>query len=457
MSGNGKRYFGRKRNNDGKRDEKAGLLLRAVLYFILFADAFRTADLFIIGKYGSVADITSVSIGSQVMHMLTVMIVGLAMGATVTIGRFVGADNKREAGNAVGNTVTLFTVTSLIATVILYLLAKPICAVMSTPAEAVNGAVAYLRICFLGIPFITAYNVISSVFRGMGDSKTPMYFVAAACAVNIGLDLLFMGVFAMGPAGAALGTTLSQTASVIIAGVVMKKSMNIGISVKKSDFLPRSDLMGRILRIGVPIAVQDGLIQVGFVVITIIANLRGLDDAAAVGVVEKFIGIVFLVPSSFLSSISALAAQNIGAGKPERAKKTLYDALLLTTVFGIAVSVMTQFCAEDIVRLFKDDPEVVRLGGEYLRSYVIDCVFAGIHFCFSGYFCALGRSELSFIHNMCSVALVRIPVAYFASINFPGTLYPMGWASALGSLLSVAICVTAYAILNRKKAVEKLG
>lgn len=435
------------------------LVYFSVPYFISYflQTLYGLADLFIIGKYGSVADITSVSIGSQVMHMLTVMIVGLAMGATVTIGRFVGADNKREAGNAVGNTVTLFTVTSLIATVILYLLAKPICAVMSTPAEAVNGAVAYLRICFLGIPFITAYNVISSVFRGMGDSKTPMYFVAAACAVNIGLDLLFMGVFAMGPAGAALGTTLSQTASVIIAGVVMKKSMNIGISVKKSDFLPRSDLMGRILRIGVPIAVQDGLIQVGFVVITIIANLRGLDDAAAVGVVEKFIGIVFLVPSSFLSSISALAAQNIGAGKPERAKKTLYDALLLTTVFGIAVSVMTQFCAEDIVRLFKDDPEVVRLGGEYLRSYVIDCVFAGIHFCFSGYFCALGRSELSFIHNMCSVALVRIPVAYFASINFPGTLYPMGWASALGSLLSVAICVTAYAILNRKKAVEKLG
>lgn len=435
------------------------LVYFSVPYFISYflQTLYGLADLFIIGKYGSVADITSVSIGSQVMHMLTVMIVGLAMGATVTIGRFVGADNKREAGNAVGNTVTLFTVTSLIATVILYLLAKPICAVMSTPAEAVNGAVAYLRICFLGIPFITAYNVISSVFRGMGDSKTPMYFVAAACAVNIGLDLLFMGVFAMGPAGAALGTTLSQTASVIIAGVVMKKSMNIGISVKKSDFLPRSDLMGRILRIGVPIAVQDGLIQVGFVVITIIANLRGLDDAAAVGVVEKFIGIVFLVPSSFLSSISALAAQNIGAGKPERAKKTLYDALLLTTVFGIAVSVITQFCAEDIVRLFKDDPEVVRLGGEYLRSYVIDCVFAGTHFCFSGYFCALGRSELSFIHNMCSVALVRIPVAYFASINFPGTLYPMGWASALGSLLSVAICVTAYAILNRKKAVEKLG
>ncbi len=435
------------------------LVYFSVPYFISYflQTLYGLADLFIIGKYGSVADITSVSIGSQVMHMLTVMIVGLAMGATVTIGRFVGADNKREAGNAVGNTVTLFTVTSLIATVILYLLAKPICAVMSTPAEAVNGAVAYLRICFIGIPFITAYNVISSVFRGMGDSKTPMYFVAAACAVNIGLDLLFMGVFAMGPAGAALGTTLSQTASVIIAGVVMKKSMNIGISVKKSDFLPRSDLMGRILRIGVPIAVQDGLIQVGFVVITIIANLRGLDDAAAVGVVEKFIGIVFLVPSSFLSSISALAAQNIGAGKPERAKKTLYDALLLTTVFGIAVSVMTQFCAEDIVRLFKDDPEVVRLGGEYLRSYVIDCVFAGIHFCFSGYFCALGRSELSFIHNMCSVALVRIPVAYFASINFPGTLYPMGWASALGSLLSVVICVTAYAVLNKKKAVEKLG
>ena len=241
------------------------------------------------------------------MHMLTVMLVGLAMGTTVSIARAVGGRNHKQVSENVGNTVTLFFGLSIVLTVVLLLLVRPIVGVMSTPAEAVDGTVAYLTICFLGIPFITAYNIISSIFRGMGDSKSPMYFIAIACAANIMLDYLFIGALDFGPAGAALGTTLAQTISVAVSLFMILRRKNISLS--KGDFHPRRPVVGQILQIGVPVALQDGLIQIAFIVITIIANRRGLNDAAAVGIVEKIIGFVFLVPSSMLSTVSALGEQ----------------------------------------------------------------------------------------------------------------------------------------------------
>lgn len=257
------------------------------------------ADLFIIGQFNGVDSTTAVSIGSQVMHMLTVMIVGLAMGATVMIGRAIGVQKQEQAARAIGNTITLFMVVSIVLTACLLLAVKSITAVMSTPAEAVSGTISYLTICFIGIPFITAYNIISSIFRGMGDSKSPMYFIAVACAANIALDYFFIGGCKLGPAGAALGTTLSQTISVIVSLAVITKRKT-GISLTKSDFIPCRETMSGLLKIGVPVALQDGFIQIAFIVITIIANRRGLNDAAAVGIVEKIIGILFLVPSSML-------------------------------------------------------------------------------------------------------------------------------------------------------------
>lgn len=412
------------------------------------------ADLFIIGQYEGVASTTAVSVGSQVMHMLTVMIVGLAMGTTVSIGQAVGAGDKRKASHFIGNTVTLFMAVSVTLTVVLLLLVDPIVSVMSTPAQAVGGTAEYLTVCFIGIPFITAYNIISSVFRGMGDSKTPMYFIAIACFVNIALDYLFMGAMHLGPTGAALGTTLSQAVSVIIAFIFIRKKHSI--TIEKSDLKPSRASMGKLLSIGVPVAMQDGLIQVAFIVITIIANRRGLNDAAAVGIVEKIMSFLFLVPSSMLSAVSALGAQNIGADKPERAIKTLRYAIIITVSFGLVIAVSSQFAADGIVALFTDDAKAIRLGGQYFRGYIWDCMFAGIHFSFSGYFCAIGKSGISFLHNILAVTLVRVPGAYLTSKLFPATLFPMGLATAGGSLLSVAVCLIAFAILRRKTAAQEV-
>ena len=429
-----------------------GSVLKNIAYFSLpyllsyfLQTLYGLADLFIIGQFEGVASTTAVSIGSQVMHMLTVMIVGLAMGSTVCIGQAVGAGDKKHASAAIGNTVTLFMLLSVVITALLLALVRPIVSVMSTPAEAADGTRAYLTICFIGIPFITAYNIISSIFRGLGDSKSPMIFIAVACAANIALDYIFIGAMGLGPAGAALGTTLSQAISVVFSLVVILRRKS-GISLERRDLHPQRDTMGRLLRIGVPVAAQDGLIQIAF---TVIANRRGLDAAAAVGIVEKIISFVFLVPSSMLSTVSALCAQNIGAGKQARAEQTLRYAIIIAVSFGIIIALLTQFISEQAVGLFTPDTVVIMLGGQYLRGYIWDALFAGIHFCFSGYFCACGRSEISFIHNISAIALVRIPGVYLTSKLFPDTLFPMGLATAAGSLLSVIICVIAFALLKK--------
>lgn len=440
-----------------KRELTSGSVMKNLLFFSLpyllsffLQTLYGMADLLIIGQYGGVADTTAVSVGSQVMHMLTVMIVGLAMGATVNIGQAIGGRDSRRAALFTGNTVTLFMGLSVTLTFLLLILRNAIVSAVSTPADAAAGTVDYLTICFIGIPFITAYNIISAVFRGIGDSKSPMYFIAVACAANIALDYLFIGALGMGPAGAALGTVLSQAISVIISLIVIKRR-STGLALTKADIRPNKQIIGKILKIGIPVAMQDGFIQIAFMVITVIANRRGLNDAAAVGIVEKIIGFLFLVPSSMLSAVSALGAQNIGAQKPERARKTLLYAIFIAAGFGGTVAVIMQFLSSGAVSLFTDSAVVTRLGGEYLRGYAWDCLFAGIHFAFSGYFCACGKSGISFMHNMIAILLVRIPGAYFMSSMFPGTLYPMGLATAAGSLLSAIICAAAFIILIKKE------
>lgn len=449
-----------------ERNLTTGSVFKTVLQFSLpyllsyfLQTLYGMADLFIIGQFNGVDSTTAVSIGSQVMHMLTVMIVGLAMGATVTIGRAIGARQHEQAARAIGNTITLFMLVSVLLTAGLLLAVRPIVSAMSTPAEAISGTVSYLTVCFIGIPFITAYNIISSIFRGMGDSKSPMYFIAVACAVNIALDYLFIGAFSLDAMGAALGTTLSQTISVLVSLAVIL-TRKLGIKLTKGDFKPHRETMGSLLKVGVPVALQDGFIQIAFIAITVIANKRGLNDAAAVGIVEKIIAILFLVPSSMLSTVSALCAQNIGANKHGRARQTLRYAIIMSVTWGIAAVLVIQFAAEPFVSLFVDEAkagsgEVVRLGGQYMRGYVWDCIFAGIHFSFSGYFCAYGLSLIPFIHNSLSILCARIPLSYFASKRFAGTLFPMGLASPAGSIVSVIICISVFTWMQKRRPAQK--
>lgn len=407
------------------------------------------ADLFITGCFNGAVPVTAVSIGSQVMHMLTVMIVGLAMGSTISIGHALGAKKKTAISLYVGNTICLFSFLAIIFTAILLFATDGIIAILSTPLEAVAETRKYLLLCFAGLPFIVAYNVIASIFRGLGDTKHPMYFVACAGLINIVLDYILIGPYGMGAAGAAIATILSEAISVLLAGLYLYYAP-LGFTLSKNDLSPDWYSLRQLLHIGLPISFQDGLIQISFLIITIIANSRGVEVAAAVGIVEKVIGFLFLVPSAMLSTVAATAAQNAGAGHHERGRRGMYYAMAVCTVFGFLCIAFVHGKAEWVVSLFvPHEAEVIRLGGEYFRSYVWDVLFAGFQFCYSGYFSAYKKSMYSFFHNMVSTCTTRIPLTYAAAILFPTTLYPMGWASPLGSLLSTMICVLLYRHLRK--------
>lgn len=407
------------------------------------------ADLFVIGRYCDVDSTTSVSNGAQVMYLFTCVVVGLAMGTTVCTAHAIGAKDSKRASRIIGNTVSMFLCLGIVLGIVLLSLRGEIVSLIDTPAEAVAGTRDYLTVCFIGIPFIMAYNIIASIFRGLGDSKSPMYFVAVACVLNILLDFFFIGWLGWGPMGAALGTTLSQMFSVMVALTAIRRHRQV-LDVSRQDFKPHRPTITNILKIGFPIAMQDGFIQIAFIVITIIANGRGLYDAAAVGIVEKFIGLVFIVPSAMLSTVSAISSQNLGAGQVSRARRTMWCAMAITTCYGIVMAITLQFVPDVAVSFFTDDVQVVVKGAEYLRGYVWDCVFAGIHFCFSGFFTACGYSIVSFAHNFVSIVCARVPLVYLASEAYPSTLYPMGLATCLGSVLSCLVCIVAYRWMRDK-------
>lgn len=408
------------------------------------------ADLFVIGQYCDVDSTTAVSNGAQVMYFITCVTIGLAMGTTVRTARAIGGKDEKKVARTVGNTITLFIFFCALMMTLALGLRSEIIDLMDTPQEAKAEMNQYLTICFLGLPFIMAYNVIAAIFRGMGDSKSPMHFVAIACCVNIMLDYIFIGLLGWGASGAALGTTLSQMTSVTCAIIAIRKHRSM-FQMTRHDLKPHRITIVSILKTGIPIAMQDGFIQITFLAITVIANGRGLYDAAAVGIVEKFIGLVFIVPSAMLAAVSAIASQNIGAHQIDRAKRTMWRAIAITTTYGIAVSVILQFIPDMAVRIFTSDTHVVALGAQYLRGYVWDCVFAGMHFCFSGYLTACGYAIISFAHNLISALCARIPLAYLASEMYPDTLFPMGLATCIGSILSCLICLVCFAWLTKHR------
>ncbi len=437
-------------------DLTTGNVMQKLIVFVLpyllscFMQTFYgMTDLFVVGQYNAPSTTTAVSIGSQVTHMITVIIVGLAMGASVKIGNDVGKRDYKAVQKTIGTSIIIFSILAVVLTLTLTLFTRQIASLMLTPEKAVSETIQYLQICFIGIPCIIAYNVISSIFRGLGDTKHPMYFVGIACITNIALDFLFVGYFKMGASGAALATILGQAVSVLTAFMMMMK-LDMGIIPSRKDLILDSKGVGDIFQVGVPIAMQDGFIQISFLVITVIANKRGLITSTSVGIVEKIIGFLFLVPSSFLSAISTMTAQNVGANKKERAIQSLHYGLAITVLWGALCAIYCNIAPISLVGLFTKNSAVIVAGCVYLRAYSFDCMVAAIHFCYSGFFCGYQKSRLSFIHNIISIVLIRIPGAYLASVYFPDTLYPMGLAAPFGSFVSAIICIAFY--LNLKKA-----
>ncbi len=425
-----------------------------VLFALILQSMYGAVDLLVVGHYGTSADVSAVSTGSQIMHTVTAIMVGLAMGTTVLLGQNIGRGDSKAAGDTMGAGICMFAVLGAVVSVIMVICSKLLVGIMQTPAEAFEPACDYVLICGLGTLFIIAYNLIGGIFRGMGDSRTPLVAVAIACVANIGLDMLFVAVFNMGAAGAALATVLAQAISVVISLMLIRRK---GLAFEFSRKQLRFDMpiIKETLRMGAPIALQDFLVSISFLVLLAIVNSLGLIISAGVGVAEKITAFIMLVPSAFMQSMSAFVAQNIGANQPGRARKALIYGMAASFGVDIIMAAAAIFFGDRLASIFTADKAVIEAAALYLISYGIDTLQVSFLFCFCGYFNGCGRTSFVMLQGIIGAFCVRIPVAFLVSRIPDVSVFFIGLATPASTLVQITLCAIYFIRTGRKEALAR--
>lgn len=420
-----------------------------VLGALILQAAYGAVDLLVVGHFGDASSISAVGTGSAFMQMVTFIITSLAMGSTVTIAQHIGEQKPKEAGNAVGTTILLFLIIGIALTVLLEVFAGDIAQLLSVPAEAFEKTVTYIRICSGGILIIIAYNVISGVLRGVGNANLPFLFVGVACVVNMIGDFLFVGVFRMDVAGAALATVLAQGVSVLISALVLRRQ-ELAIAFSKEQCRIHVIELKKILNIGVPIAVQETTVQISFLVINSVINNMGLTYSAGYGVAQKIVSFILLVPSAAMQSVSAFVAQNVGAGKHDRAKSGLRTAMFTGVTLGIVIFMAGFFGGGVISSLFTDNAEVIAQSAAYLRGFAPDCILTGILFSVIGYFNGYGRSIPVMVQGISAAFFIRIPVSVFMSRLPQTSLLLVGLATPITTVYGIIFFAACFLWTGKK-------
>ena len=419
-----------------------------VLLALLIQSLYGAVDLLIVGQFGAAYHVSGVSIGANITHLFTALITAIAMGTTIMLGQFIGEGRRKDAGDVIGTSIFTFIGVAIIATAILLIFAPNFLVLLRTPQEALSEGTAYVRICAAGMIFIVAYNVIGSVFRGIGDSTTPLITVAIACAVNIAGDLLLVGVFHMVAAGAAIATIFAQAVSVV-ASLLIVRRRGMPFSFGKENLKFNKVYFKRIFKLGLPLAAQEVIVSVSFMVVTAVANTLGLIESAACGVGGRLILFIMLVPSSFLQALSAVVAHNVGARKLKRAKRAMVHAIWTSLVFAAIMYFIAGMHGTWITRLFTTDPQVMEQAALYLSSYAIDTFLTSFLFCFIGYFNGCGRTTITLIQGFLGVA-IRIPMAFIMR-SLPNTnLFFIGLATPISSVFQVSLLVIYFFAINKK-------
>ena len=421
-----------------------------VLAAMLLQTMYGSVDMIIVGRFATAADVSAISTGTWIMHIITAFVIGISTGTTVLLGRRLGEGKPEEAGGIIGSSVLLFAGISLVLTVIVVALAPQIAVWMQAPEEAMTATITYIRICAGGCIFIVAYNVLGSIFRGIGNSTIPLLTVTIACVINVMVDYLLVAVFSMATAGAAIATVFAQFLSVVLSLVIISRQ-KLPFKIRKTDFWLRPDRVKEILRLGVPVAMQDVLVNVSFLVLTAIVNSLGVVVSAGVGVAEKLCGFVLLAPSAFSQTMTAIVAQNMGANKPDRAKKALIYGIGASLSVGCVMAYFSFFHGDIMAAVFSKDPLVIAAAAEYLKAYAIDTLLVSVMFCMSGYFTGCSRTTFSMLQSVFGAFCVRIPVSFVMSRMVPVNLFHIGLATPASSVVQTVMCILYYCRMNRKK------
>lgn len=420
-----------------------------VLMALFLQAMYGAVDLLIVGKFASPADVSAVSTGSQIMMTITGLISSLCMGMTIILGQKIGEKKAEEGGRIIGSGLVMFSLIGIIFTVLLPILAPQLAQVMNAPKEAYGLTTNYIRICGGGTLVIIGYNLIGGVFRGIGDSNTPLITVLIACICNIAGDLLLVAVFHMGTAGAAIATVSAQLISVVISLALIAR-IKLPFAFDRTMIRWDGDIIKHILTLGTPIATQDLLVGMSFLIILAIVNTLGVVASAGVGVAERVCTFIMLVPISFMQSMSAFVAQNKGAGKIDRALKGFQSAVGISFLFGIIMFYIAFFHGDLLAIIFAKDQAVIQATAEYLKAYAIDCLFTCFLFCFMGFFNGMGKTSFVMVQGLIGAFAIRVPVAFLMSRWEPVTLFHIGLSIPCSTIVQIMIC-SAYLIYMKRK------
>lgn len=447
--------------NTDKSDFTQGSILKKLSFFMLpvlgalvLQAAYGAVDLLVVGQFGSNAGLSAVSTGSQVLNLVTFVVTQLAMGVTVLIARYIGEKQEAQIGAVLGGAATVFAVFSALLFVLLVGFARPIAVLMQAPEEAIDLTASYIRICGCGIVFIVAYNLLAAIFRGLGDSRSPLIFVLVACVVNIVGDLILVAGCGMNAAGAAIATVFAQAVSVLLAVVILLKKKK-AFSVSKTDFGFNSQC-GKFLGIGLPLALQEFLTQLSFLALCAFVNRLGLTASSGYGVASKIVNFAMLIPSALMQSMASFVAQNVGAGNQKRAKKAMFTGIGVGLIFGCVMFALVFLRGDALASIFSPDAEIVQKGFEYLKGFAPETIVTAILFSLVGYFNGNDQTFWVMMQGIIQTLLVRLPLSYCMSIQPHASLTKIGLAAPISTAVGILLNVAYYTYLNKKKRASSM-
>lgn len=443
---------------DSRSDFTQGSILGKLVPFMLpilgaliLQAAYGAVDLLVVGRFGTTSGLSSVSTGSQVLNLVTFVITQSAMGITVLIARYIGEKKQRQIGALIGGSIVVFAMISAVLFVVMICFSRPIAVLMQAPAEAVSLTSMYVKICGGGIFFIVAYNLLAAIFRGLGDSKSPLIFVAVACVVNIAGDLVLVAGFHLDAAGAAIATVLAQAVSVVFALLLLFKR-KLPFTIKKNDF-KINEHCKRALKTGLPLALQECLTQISFLALCAFVNKLGLEASSGYGVACKLVNFAMLIPSALMQSTASFISQNVGAGNEKRAKKTMFTGIGVGLTIGCIVFIFIMFKGDILTGIFTTDEVVIQKGYNYLRGFASETIVTAVLFSMIGYFNGHDKTVWVMLQGLIQTLLVRLPLAYYMSIQPDASLTKIGFAAPVATMFGIVLNMIFYIYCNRKNKI----
>ncbi len=425
-----------------------------VLFALFLQNFYGAFDLWAVGRFCGSAEVSAVSTGSQTMLIVTGIVAGLSMGSTVLLATRIGEGDSEGAARVIGTSILVFGILGAVLTLVTVAAARPIAVLMNAPAEAMEHTVSYIRICGAGGVFIAAYNLASAIFRGLGNSKAPLIFVAIASAVNVAGDLLLVGVFKMGAVGAAIATVAAQGMSVVLSLALIRKH-GLSFPLTRESARPCGKTALDVLRLGAPLALQDMCNEISYLIIIGLVNALGVTISAGVGIAEKLSMFILLVPMAYMQSVSAFVAQNTGAAQHERARRAMWDGMASAALLGGAVAALGFFGGGALSSFFIDDAAVINVSAEFLKATSIECFILSIAYCFTGYFNGIGRTRFVMAQGIIAVLAVRVPFAWYMSTRPDPVVFNIGLSETAAALFMLIVCAAYYVRLIAQRKNRK--